>query len=38
MDELNNKLNLAMKSTKESGLVLGGVLKSILKRLNEGGK
>ncbi len=38
MDELINKMNLAIKSTSESGLIIGEAFKSILKRLNEGGK
>ncbi len=38
MDELIEKMNFALKSTRESSQVVGAALKSILKRLNEGGK
>ncbi|PYE51475.1 hypothetical protein DFQ00_102269 [Paenibacillus barcinonensis] len=38
MNELVLQMNKAMKSTKESALIFGEAMKSILKRLNEGGK
>lgn len=38
MNELIEKMNFAMKSTRESSQVIGAALKSILKKLNEGGK
>jgi len=38
MDELIKQMSIAMKSTSESGLVVGEAMKSVLKKLNEGGK
>lgn len=38
MKELTTQMSKVMKSTRNSGLIVGEALKSILKRLNEGGK
>ena len=38
MDELVLQMNKTIKATRESSQVIGNALKSILKRLNEGGK
>ncbi len=37
MDELIKQMNIAMKSTRESGFVIGDAMKSVLKKLKEGG-
>ncbi len=38
MKESISQMNKVMKATRESALTVGEALKSILKRLNEGGK
>jgi len=38
MEELISQMNKVMKSTSESALVIGEAMKSVLNKLNEGGK